>query len=204
MPSPAVSNGFMVLAHPIPTVGSIGMNHQRAQCCLVPDTSLWVGAAEPVQLHFGEWSHPARGVLLSVTPETFVPRHHCVPAMSSRARTVTASGAVSPTHHPFIPSLAACTEAPDALEYARNAALGRFGIILSLPPLFSHKGLSLISGGGCAALNPQRGAAAPHPSRGAAEGMGLRGWMGTGWGRQGASGGDTVAGGAGSTVLPPG
>lgn len=53
-----------------------------------------------------------------------------------------------PTPAPLPPS----TDTPDSPERPRNAALGRFGIIPALPPLFSHKGLVLIrASSSCAA-----------------------------------------------------
>lgn len=70
---------------------------------------------------------------------------------STRAPRVAWLGHPGTHRHPLRPSLAPSAEPPDAPEYARNAALGRFGIISSLPPLFSHKGLALIPG--CAALH---------------------------------------------------
>lgn len=135
----------------------------------------------------------------------------------------TAGGPQDPTRRPPAPAWLSLEEPPDAPEYARNAALGRFGIILSLPPLFSHKGLHLIpescsealhspfqhiAGDGESTGNPSI-TSWPHVTQ---RSLGLReppaprqGWSsGAGWGQSwGAEEcGVTVTTGTGTSVLP--
>lgn len=127
-------SGIMPRAASCPSHGGKRLHqpsHQSARCCP------WLGAAEP-----GEQSSLHRGHEKSSAPRSVVSQHPSPQGCTA--------GASRDPHHP---SQAPSAEVPDALEYARNAALGRFGIISSLPPLFSHKGLALIPESGCAALH---------------------------------------------------